>query len=589
MMQFKFLEEVFPSINLSLDVLSRDTLRYSMLLYQHQGVLFASPERIGNQDQELAHHQLSSFLGLLKSRNVDLGVTPEYVVPWSVLSDLLTNSDKWPADGKIWVLGMESINKGAITDFAAQWGEQVIFHFDERVLACNENYLNATVYVFRAKIEGNQRLIALVQFKTKHMGAWSDDLERNYMIPGTEIYVVRNNSTSVGLFTLICSEAMNLVQDLDATVRAKLMWDDMPYLILNPQINPGPTHKYFLDFRNTVFAAEKKEIVSLNWNNCSKVFKNNLIKEGASRSGIFMRSTDFNFDARRIKKNHNLGMYYFYYGKDRHAFLLDSKTQAFQIDNPPVHIIGGVGAQQFRNGPEVMAAFNLGQDYVWEELNKVSDGVEDYLKDYPCTNEFLLDPNSCVLEKERLVCLSSGEVPERADRTWANVNKLSSIRLSETTELNFRLTVPQDIKTESTVKRDYYIKAVEKLNNIILKDKTLYPVSMARYKADNILLGYCQQKDENGQKVIAHEYFRYNVVQENGDMVYATICYVPLGGKAAAKKVFSAVRGLFDNDSMSGARVVVYYESGNTYACICDPNPASIITTNNTSEESILS
>ncbi|RYE50473.1 MAG: hypothetical protein EOP48_19700, partial [Sphingobacteriales bacterium] len=462
-----------------------------MFLYQHQGILFASPVRIGNQDQDLAHNQLSSFLQLLKSRNVDLGVTPEYVVPWTVLSALLTDSEKWPTEGKIWVLGMESISKERIKEFGTQWGDEIVFHFDQRVLECNENYLNAAVYVFRAKVENEQRLIALVQFKTKHMGAWSDDLERNYMIPGSEIYVVRNNSTSVGLFTLICSEAMNLVQDLTGAVKTKLMWDDMPYLILNPQINPGPTHKFFLDFRNTVFAAEKKEVISLNWNNCSKVLKKDLIRDGASRSGIFMHSTDFNFDAHRIKKNHSLGMYYFYYGKDRHAFLLDSRTHAFQIDNPPVHITGGNGAQQFRNGPEVMAAFSLKGDFSWEELKEVSDGLEHYLKDHPCNNEFLLNPKSCVLEKERLVCISSGEIPERADRTWSNVNKLSSIRLSETTEVNFRLTVTQDITTESLSKRDYYIKAVEKLNNIILKDKSLYPASLARYKEENILLGYC--------------------------------------------------------------------------------------------------
>ncbi|SEB02433.1 hypothetical protein [Pedobacter hartonius] len=589
MMQFKFLDEVIPSLTFDLAVLRRDTTRYSMLLYQHEGTLFGSAERVGNNDQTLAYKQSNAFLELLRQTNADLGVTPEYVVPWACLKEILDDTSKYPKNGKLWLLGMESIKKEDIAQFAADCtAASVKFHYDESVLEDQKSFLNTLIYVFWGKIEGTNRFIVIAQFKTKHMGVWGTDLERNGMVDGKVIYVLKNNNSSVRLFTVVCSEAMNLAEALTAEARDYLHYEDSPYLLINPQVNPGPIHKHFLDFRNAVLSDERKEIISLNWSSNSRLGHDSLLKEGSGRSGIYTRSGQFSFgDTARIVKNHNLGMYYFYPGKDRHAFVLESKTSAFLIENLPVHITGGVAAQQRRNGPEVTAAFKLKNDFRWEALETVSDGHIDFLKNLDCENSFLMDPNQCILEKERLACLSSGEIPEKSDLHWSDVDKLLSLHFAETTEINNRATVAQDTSGASSDKRAYYAKAIEKLGGVILKDAENYPPSLAGLKNKTISVGYSQKKNTAHQKLTKENYFRYNMVAEGDEMIAATVCFLPLGGRADAVRVYERLRGLFTSDSMSKSRVVVYYETNQGFDCVSDLGAGSITTDNSTRENSI--
>jgi hypothetical protein len=588
MMKFKLLGDVIPSITINLAALRRDTQRYSMLLYQHEGELFASKNRIGNLDQALAGNQVQSFFNLLKEKNVDLGVTPEYVVPWDTLRELLTQPDNFPKPNKLWALGMESIDKEKLQEFDEFCTELgVYFHYDKSVLEENQNFLNTLIYLFQAEIDGDKKLVVLAQFKTRHMGVWVSDLERNNMIGGKEIYILKNNNSSVRLFSVICSEAMNFPGELSQEVRDTISWGDAPYMILNPQVNSGPIHKNFLDFRNTVLEMDRKQVVELNWTNNSKIMGQPLIKEGASRSGIFMRAADFDFKGiPRINKNHAQGMYYFYSGKDRHAFLLDSKAHAFLIENTSVHILDGTPAQQRHNGPEVMGTFRLEKDFSWNVIERVSDGHIDFLNELECKNEFLLDPKNCVMEKERLVCLSSGEIPDKSDLHWADVEKLSSLRFADTTEINNRITVAQDTSAESLNKRSYYAKAITKLEGSILKVKDLYPRSLDGLKSKNIRVGYAQLKNDDHKKIIEEHYYRYNITTVEGEMVSATICFLPLGGRKAASLVYEKLRKLFTKDSMANCRVVVYFETPDGYDCISDINSGSIVSDSSASEAS---
>lgn len=590
MMHFKFLEEVIPSITIDLAVLRRSTQRYSMLLYQHQGVLFASSQRVGNHDQAFATGQLGAFLSLAREKDVDLALTPEYAVPWECLSALLGNSGQWPAENKLWVLGMESISKAALESFSASLtDDQIHLVFEEEILKDNRNFLDPLAYVFRAKIDGVDKLIVMLQFKTAHMGVWSGgDIERDNVIEGKTIYILRNSGGSQHLLTLICSEAMNLPDNLTDENLERLQWSDIPYLILNPQVNPGPVHPNFVGFRNHVFRWARKEIIELNWSSSSKLMDDVLLKDGSGRSGIFMKSADIQYaDLNRIRGNHARGMYYFYSGKNRHAFLLNSEANAFLIENLAADINRGMPEQQMRNGPEVRMTYKLNGDLAWQELATVSDGHLEFLSEQECTNAFLLDETACILEKERLVCLSSGEMPDRAGLDWGNLDKLSAIRFAETTELNRRLTVAQDRDVDSLRQRSIYLESVGKLDNVILKDSASFPPSLARFRHTPLSVGFSQQRGAEG-KAIRREYYRYNVVSQDGEMVTATICFVPWGGRLRAEKAYKALRGLFDTDNMNRARVVVYYEVAGSYRNISDPSPGSITTGTGISDDSII-
>lgn len=589
-MHFKFLEEVIPSITLDLAILRRGTQRYSMLLYQHQGVLFASNERIGNNDQILAKQQLDAFFSLLNDANVDLGVTPEYCVPWESVEGVFSDQNKWPNDHKLWVLGMESIlpnDLKIINDKLAK--SSIHFVYDREIHKENKDYLDPIIYLFKAKVDDKDRLIALCQFKTAHMGVWSGgDIERDHLIEGKEIYILRNSPTSQHLLTVICSEAMTFQDNLTEVNQIKLQWSDIPYLILNPQINPGPVHQNFVRFRNHVFRWDRKEIIGLNWNNLSKIGAKNLLKDGAGRSGIFLRSTDIKFsDFARIKGNHNRGLYYFFSGKNRHAYLLDSSAHAFLINNLSVNINEGLPEHQMRNGPEIISTYLLKHDFTWGISETISDGHLDFIADQQCKNLFLTSAENCVLEKERLVCISSGDIPEKSGSNWSEVDKLASIRFEENTELNKRLTVAQDKDDDSIRQRSGYLQAVGILDNVILKNKDRLPSSLARFRNKELFVGYSQKRDLTG-KIAQKEYYRYNIVSEDDELIKATICFVTWGGRARAEKVYKSLRGLFDSDNMNRARVVVFYEIAGEYFNISDPNPASITTETGIGDDSII-
>lgn len=589
-MHFKFLEEVIPSITLDLTILRRSTQRYSMLLYQHQGVLFASNERIGNNDQNLAKQQLDAFFSLLKDTNVDLGVTPEYCVPWESIEDVFLDQNKWPSDHKLWVLGMESISSNDLKIINDKFSKSSIhFAYDQDVHKGDKDYLDPIIYLFKAKIDNEERLISLCQFKTAHMGVWSGgDIERDHLIEGKEIYILRNNPASQHLLTVICSEAMTFQDNLTDANQIKLQWSDIPYLILNPQINPGPIHQNFVRFRNHVFRWDRKEIIELNWNNLSKIGDKDLLKDGAGRSGIFLRSTDIKFsDFARIKGNHKRGLYYFFSGKNRHAYLLNSSAHAFLIDNLSVNINEGLPEHQMRNGPEIIRTYLLNQDFSWETSETVSDGHLDFIADQQCKNLFLTNAENCVLEKERLVCISSGDIPEKSGSNWSEVDKLASIRFEENTELNKRLTVAQDKDDESVRQRSGYLQAVGILDNVILKNKGSLPTSLARFRTKELLVGYSQRRDLTG-KIAQKEYYRYNVVSEGDELIKATICFVTWGGRARAEKVYKSLRGLFDSDNMNRARVVVFYEIAGEYFNVSDPNPGSITSETGIGDDSII-
>ena len=590
MIHFKFLEEVIPSITLDLAALRRGTQPYSMLLYQHQGTLFASADRIGNHDQELAKNQLNAFLQLLKDSNVDLGITPEYCVPWGSLDEVFSNPEKWPSEGKLWVLGMESIKPKEIKNVGDNFSKNgVQFVYDESIHLANKDFVDPLVYLFQAKVSGEDNLVALTQFKTSHMGVWSGgDIERDHLIEGKKIYVLRNNANSQHLLSVICSEAMTLPDNLTEENQSILHWSDIPYLILNPQVNPGPVHQNFIRFRNHVFRWDRKEIIGLNWNNSSKIGAKDLLKDGCGRSGIFLKSQEIKFsDFTRIKNNHALGMYYFFSGKHRHAYLLNSTAHAFLIDNLSVNINVGLPELQMRNGPEIRAAYFLKNDMSWEAPEKLSDGHLDFIADQKCKNLFLASTNNCVLEKERLVCITSGEIPEKSGSDWGEMDKLTAIRFEESTELNRRLTVAQDKDDESLKQRCGYLQAVGILDNIILKNQAKFPSSLARFRSKDLFVGYSQNRDLEG-KIVQKEYYRYNIVSKDDELIKATICFITWGGRARAEKVYKALRGLFDSDNMNRARVVVYYQIAGEYFHVADPNPGSITTETGIGDDSII-
>ncbi|RYG54628.1 MAG: hypothetical protein EOO01_00980 [Chitinophagaceae bacterium] len=575
-MEFKFLEEVVEGIAVNLNVLGRGSEPYSMLLYQHQGILAASGQKIGNHQD--VSQKLRSCFALLKQTGADLGLVPEYCCPFSSLNEVLADAQKWPDQGKLWAIGMESIKKDELSAFAGALGEGITAHFDQSVLAGTKNFLDSLIYLFRAQVQGEDRLVLLIQFKNFHMGVWAGgDIERDNMISGKEVCILRNSQNSVHLMSVICSEAMNLPAEMPAAVRNKLRWGDTPYLVLNPQVNPGPTHPCFLGFRNFVLAAKRTEIIGLNWNNLSKIGNRPLLESKSTRSGIYTRTADMNFkNLGRVRENHDRGLYYFYYGVDRHAFLLNSQAHAFLLQNTSVDINTGVGPQQMRNGPHLLSTYIFDGGDVLQQVDRVSDSHINYLQSVHCSNSFLTDPENCIIEKELLACISTGEILDKSTRSWSELNNIWSVKSLENTEINRRITVGEDLDPDSMRIRDNYAALIEVLGAEILTNPDFIPGSLSDLKAENLSLGYSKQRDDEQQRLAGLQYFRFNLIAANGEMVWATVCYVGMASDEKIGRVYTTLQGLFDHASKDRDRIVVFYKRGGTYLAKASESSNSI-------------
>ncbi|WP_439559040.1 hypothetical protein [Dyadobacter sp.] len=578
-MNFFFIDEILPGISINLRALSRGTERYRVLLYQHEGVLaFSDGSKLGNLTD--CTPQFRAFLNLARETSADLVMTPEYSCPWTNIREIMEDRSLWPVQGKLWALGAESITKEELRAFHSQYAtDDKIFHFDATRLREELTFLNPLVYMFQASFGDNRMLVTLVQFKTKHMGVWGGgELERNHLIGGEVVYVLRNNVDSVNLLTLICSEAMNFPAAMGAAQLTQLGWNDRPFLILNPQINPDPLYSEFVAFRKFLFNQERKELISLNWNSSSKIGQDALLRGGTSRSGIYLNSNQVRFgDLGRIRKNHKLGLYYFYFGRDKHAYVLTSKAHAFLIENLSVNITEGVLAQRMRNGPEIMETFVLRASNTFVSEASISDDHRQVLLDLGCRNAFLNSADNCVLEKERLVCLSAGKFLSRPNESWSNLDQLFSIRLPESTENSKRVTFVEDTSDESRDQLKSYMVAVNTLDGEILPDKAQYPSSIADLKAQPVFLGYGQDVDDDHHKLIHKERYRYNLMNEEGQMIKATVCYLGMTTTQHAIQTYEFLQSMFEEDSMNRRRVVVFYKLGLVPLVIADVDAGRIV------------
>ncbi|MCK9401275.1 MAG: hypothetical protein M0Q51_14955 [Bacteroidales bacterium] len=569
-MEFTLIENL--NIGIDLSILQRTTQRHSILLYQHGGALHADNTRIGNHNN--VTHELSLFFEKSRLTACDLALTPEYSCPLLVIEDIISHPEKWPTADKLWVVGCESMTKQQLTDFHTNYNiDNVYVHYDTAVLKNQLNYVDPLIYLFRGTHDGLNKLIVLLQFKTHHQSVWSGEVERNNLIQGNEIYILRNPIHSVNFLSLICSEAMNFQAELTQQKQKAIGWIDSPYLIYNPQLNPDPANPIFTAFRKFVFLFGKKEIISLNWNKSTTYNGVSFLKYDAARSGFYIQSGEINLDENRIKYNHSHGLYYFYFGMNKHAFILNSSPIVFNIATPPVDIVNAMPQQSRRDGPELIEVY--GFNAVQNDFESLNDGINDlhvdYLNGVGCICNFLISHHNCILEKEKLVCLTSGKINKELGSNWTNILNLFSINIDQETEVNRRITFAEDTHPMSLRQRTEFIDTITELNNNILPNKTVYPESIADLKAEDLVIGYhINSRADN---------YKFNILTDTGEGRIATICFMGSMPDDVIEKTFDFLQALFDDDNNNKRRVVVFYRRGNRILSKSDPNAGKITVT----------
>lgn len=584
-MNFVFIDDLINAFP-DLAILRPRTNRNRVILCQHEGELVGDNTRIGNNPANAAINltRFRRFFELAKEQQADLALTPEYSCPKANIVELIQHPERRPAEGVLWVIGGESIGKKELVDFTREFTSEGVKIYFENGLINEANHFFDPVYYLFVTGSGEQAILQIViQFKTKHMSTRGPGVvERNNLIEGRTIYVLRNSATSIWLMTLICSEAMNFERYIDQNARELLRWDFHPYLILNPMINPDPTHNTFINFRRFIFKSAHKELIELNWNRSSMIGCTPLLKHGNSRSGIFIASTDIDQNnSTRIGQNHRKGLYYYFIYPGLYAFLFNSNPHIFYFETPPVSITQAEGPQQTREGPQIIFVYKFDEAGNAEELPNVSDNHVQFLGDVGCGDAYFNAAAGCVLSKERLVCLTAGKIPGSATGDWHQLDKLFSIKLDQSTETNLRFTVFSDTDDPSLLQRNAFVGAINKLNDIILPNTNEYPASIAHLKSRNIRLGY--PADVQGRP----ELYKYNVITEAGESANATICYLETPLPGLVERVFENVRKLFGIDNNNKKGVVIFYSNGQVILNKSDETAGKIFNTNEYGDSSI--
>jgi len=561
-------------IQTELDVLKRDTQPNSIFLYQHTGVFHADNNRIGNSNQKKARTIFLNLLKKAKAENTSLVVSPEYSCPLSVITVIINDENLQPSQNKLWTLGGESLNKEELNSLKQFENENILIHFEDVHSESDKSYVDPLFYIFKGRHDGLEKLIILIQFKTRHMGGlWSNQTEPNNLIEGNTIYIIKNNDHSVRLISFICSEAMNFNAGNEQDLIENHSWTDSPFLILSLQFNPNPSHPNFINFRQFALKKDRRELITLNWG-IDTTFINGdfLYKENNSpRSGIYFKTSDIELDykPKKITDNHKKGLYFLQILRNKRVYFLNGNIALFKIENKSVHIDDGVDEQQRREGPTVDDIFQISAELDFEEIEGIPDNHIEFLSSRGVTNTYLLNPNISIVDKERLLNISTGRVRGKEENKWSDVIHLNSFNLNESDECNNRLTYVEDTYPASENVRSINCSNIFELDVNIIPTKENYPHSIKHLADNDLSLAFANDANTF--------YYKYNVVDKNGHIAKATICYV---GSAVSpnivKKAYDELQNLFDNDSPGKNTIVVFYKQGNDVLNKSNPEAGAI-------------
>jgi predicted amidohydrolase len=428
-----------------LEMLRPTTGRYTALLMQPSGPIFANSHRIGPSDLDLAASKGREFLELARARGAHLAVTPEYFLPWTALTGAITDGVT-PAADALWVLGCESVTQDRLEQFKQDIAAAhcIVFHEPWANLPLDRHLLDPVVLLFQAKRpDQSTQLVALVQFKTYPS---RDDLfiEEELLRKGSEVYKFRGSDGPLSVAVIICSDAFEVEPVLSEL-------NDQSTLI-HIQLNPHPTNSVYRGYRTTTFQTDPRatncHIICLNW-------AHSIVQQGdpgtdeeqwdkGAASTWYCPKGECSSHDDTVLLNHRLGLYYAYMEERRHALLFHYDEAVFELLVPKL----------FTTGPAVMANHlgpKITRRSIWqpdpgqwlEKLQPPETGFDPYIAAYGDAHaalQHVLAAND-PLAVERVLALSAGAVS--AQETWHSLENIDSCTIAPD-EVVRRLTVIQD-------------------------------------------------------------------------------------------------------------------------------------------------
>ena len=452
---------------------------YSALLLQPNGELEADANGIRHRDVPLAERQFAAFLKTAKDDNVDLAITPEYSLPWSVLTAVIA-AGNGPSEGSLWCLGCESLRYAELEVIKQNLAAQATVIY-EALPAEGQRFVNPLAYVFRtcSQQDGTGHLIILVQFKTCPMAGDNDHFEVNGMQRGTTIYAFGGTVEQVRLVSLICSDALQF-DDAHATQ----IYDRA--IVIHIQLNPKPRHTQFRQYRSKLFRTDgdATEILSLNWaRDVSMRFGGaTTCWNNVAGSAWYLRPRGFDSRDPALVQNHQRGLYYTWCPSLRaHAMFLNFAPAVFRITATKVFHFNVIGVLCRRIGPRLTSMSS------WDDGNSIwiAQPSDDHFSTLlPACGAINAEMQALAANNpfnaERVLALAAGQINGNA--RWHEVGELDSCTIPETETIR-RITFCQDSEPEALQFRQGRVSRVRRLCEEILASPAQIPPSLADLQA----------------------------------------------------------------------------------------------------------
>ena len=488
----------------NLNVLTPDARPYEIMAIQPSGPPTFRDDFIGHSDRDSAERKFSQFIDLAIEKNADLVLSPEYSCPWPVIRTAF-DSSRLPQPGKLWVLGCESITRDELDNLVSSLPD-IMWIYEEPAVTCR-HLLDVILYVLKTEASGQQRPVAVLQFKTVPMAG--DTFERDHLIPGTTRYVLHNSDYYLQFVTIVCSEALEFQLDSEATVR----FSKHPSIVFHPQLIDEPRHPDIRRYREQLYGnqcSSHLEVLTLNW---AREFKAGTDPPSIrGNSAIFMKSDKFDRSDQKLHRNHILGAYYSRWQQHRTDIcVFNFDEHIFHFGMQKVNLIGSA-VEMNRTGPEMynMWYWNEGEGS-WE-MSEADDGFRSLCNSYStdCLN-ICLDHDFNSVDRERMLTLSAGTLNPIS--RWYEVDKMQSY-IAEADERTKRLTFVHEENEDSRTFRNVHITRFIRLQSI-LADSANFPETMLDLRGQYRLIPPRKADD-----------FRFNIVNSSTNDGGATVMFV---------------------------------------------------------------
>ena len=544
-MAWKFLDSVLATKGLTqlpLALLEPNCSEFDLLLYQHSGSIVASENGIYNSDAGLAATKFNSLFDLTEEVRPDLLVAPEYSCPWDVI-ELKAQSGRWPAVGTAWIVGCESIKPDELTQLTNRCGNASWF-LPSYVVERDQVFLNCVcIFVTAQDVDGNDVRVIAVQAKGCAMADGHHLIEPRSLILGSERYVLRNDPDSIHLALFICSDALE--QGIFESLPHQ---ENLPYLVVHVQLNTDPRNVSFRQYRDFWGTHDRKniEILCLNWAKGTNILDSATEFGG---SGWYYKSDNVDANDTDVNNAHSVGAYYTENRKKYfHCHLLNYSECVFHLrstktsqvrSSPPTHIP--------RRGPRGIAAYTWDSGALSWKKNSPDDGFAEACHLISDDMSPLTEPTMPPANKERLVCLSSGDIVRSSKANWPSLRALKSFEMTSDEVCN-RVTFCHDPDPDSQEDRRRRLQAFHTIKNEILSGTIQFPPHLEKLNTQ----GTIQYPAVNGS-------FSFNVAGQDGE-IPVTFVFLGDANEAYARRRMADIADIIGEAKR--VLVVWFRESG---------------------------